>query len=336
MRQASGPLAAYRVLDLTDARGILCGKILGDLGADVVRVEPPAGNPARREGPFAGEAPDPERSLYWWASAENCRSLVADLGTLEGAARVRDLARRADFLIESFFPGFLDRLGFGWEALAALDHRRRTREGQHVDLSQFEASLHFLAPAILDYTGNGRVATRRGNADDRAAPHNAYPCAGTDQWCVIACEDEAEWRALCGAMGKPQWCGRSDFATPESRRRNAGELDRLIGRWTIAQEARARALARRLKPLGIPAGVVQSCADLHRDPQLAVRAAFQWLEHPEIGRAPYEAWPFRFSRTSGRLRRAPCLGEHTHEVLGELLAMSGEQVDRLITEGVLR
>ena len=218
--------------------------------------------------------------------------------------------------------------------LAALDHRRRTGEGQHVDLSQLEASLHFLAPAILDFTVNGRVADRRGNADDRAAPHNAYPCAGIDQWCVIACEDEAEWQALCGAMGKPEWCGRPDFATPESRGRNAAELDRLIGRWTIAQETRA--LARRLQRLGIPAAVVQSCADLHRDPQLAARGAFQWLEHPEIGRAPYEAWPFRFSRTPGRLRRAPCLGEHTHEVLGELLVLSRAEVERLIAEGVLR
>src|SRR3990172_8639826 len=117
MTQASGPLGAYRVLDLTDARGILCGKILRDLGADVARVEPPEGNPARREGPFAGETPDPERSLYWWAYAENSRSLLADLRTPEGVARVRDLARRADFFIESFPPGYLDGIGLGWEAL---------------------------------------------------------------------------------------------------------------------------------------------------------------------------------------------------------------------------
>lgn len=218
--------------------------------------------------------------------------------------------------------------------LAALDHRHRTGEGQHVDLSQFEASLHFLAPAILDYTVNGRVAIRRGNADDRAAPHNAYPCAGADQWCVVACEDEIEWEALCGAMGKPEWCGRPDFATAEARRENAEVLDRLIGRWTATQEARA--LVRRLQRLGVPAGVVQSCADLHKDPQLAARGAFQWLDHPEIGRAPYEAWPFKFSRTPGRLCRAPLLGEHTHEVLGDLLGMGREEVDRLIALGVLR
>lgn len=123
MAKASGPLAAYRVLDLTDARGILCGKILGDLGADVVRVEPPGGNPARREEPFASEGADPERSLYWWAYAANSRSLVADLGTPDGAARVRDLAGRADFVLESFTPGHLDSLGLGWDELARENPR---------------------------------------------------------------------------------------------------------------------------------------------------------------------------------------------------------------------
>jgi benzylsuccinate CoA-transferase BbsF subunit len=203
-----------------------------------------------------------------------------------------------------------------------------------VDLSQLEASLHFLGPAILDYTVNGRVAGRRGNLDERAAPHNAYPCAGQDRWCVIVCGDEPEWRALCGAMGEPGWCGRPEFATQASRRRNAEELDRLIGRWTATQESEA--VVARLQAVGVPAGMVQSCADLHRDPQLAARGTLTWVDHPEIGRAPYEGWAFRCSATPGRLRRAPCLGEHTHEVLAGRLGMSRAEVDRLIEEGALR
>ncbi|MBI4590298.1 MAG: CoA transferase [Candidatus Rokubacteria bacterium] len=218
--------------------------------------------------------------------------------------------------------------------LAALDHRRRTGEGQHVDLSQFEASLHFLAPAILDYAVNGRVAARRGNRDDGAAPHNAYPCAGPDRWCVIVCEDEADWRSLCRIMGEPEWCRRPEFASQESRRCNAEELDRLIGQWTVAQDPAS--LARQLQAVGVPGGVVQSCSDLHRDPQLSAWGAFRWLDHPEIGRAPYEAWPFRCSETPGQLRPAPCLGEHTHAVMTELLGMSRSEVDGLIHEGVLR
>jgi crotonobetainyl-CoA:carnitine CoA-transferase CaiB-like acyl-CoA transferase len=218
--------------------------------------------------------------------------------------------------------------------LAALDHRRRTGEGQHVDLSQLEASLHFLAPAILDYTVNGRVAGRRGNRDDRAAPHSAYPCAGVDRWCVIACESEAEWQALCRVMGEPAWCRRPEFATLAGRRKHADLLDAEIARWTAAQEPLA--LMERLQAGGVPAGVVQSCADLHQDPQLRAREAFRWLEHPEMGRAPYEGWAFRCSRTPGVLGRAPCLGEHTRDVLTELLGITGAEVDALIDEGVLR
>ncbi|MBI4241285.1 MAG: CoA transferase [Candidatus Rokubacteria bacterium] len=218
--------------------------------------------------------------------------------------------------------------------LAALDHRRRTGQGQHIDLSQLEASLHFLAPEILDYTVNGRVARRRGNADDRIAPHGAYPCAGEDRWCAIVCESEAQWQALCRAMGKPDWCRRPQFATAASRKRHEAELDRLIGEWTATQEAYA--LMDRLQRAGVPAGVVQSCADLHQDSQLKARGAFVWLEHPEMGRSPYEAWAFRCAASPGRLGRAPCLGEHTEEVLTEILGMTTAELRQLKEQGVFQ
>ena len=218
--------------------------------------------------------------------------------------------------------------------LAALDHRRRTGQGQHIDLSQLEAALHFLAPEILDYTVNGRVASRRGNADDRAAPHNAYPCAGEDRWCAIVCESEAEWQALCRVMGEPDSCRRPEFATAASRKRYETELDGLIGRWTSTQEPYA--LMERLQSAGVPAGVVQSCADLHQDPQLGAREAFVWLEHPEMGRSPYEAWAFRCAAGPGRLRPAPCLGEHTEAVLAEILGMTPDEVRSLKADGILR
>lgn len=218
--------------------------------------------------------------------------------------------------------------------LAALDHRRRTGEGQHIDLSQLEAALHFLAPEILDYTVNGRPARRRGNADDRAAPHNAYPCAGEERWCTIACETEAEWQALRRVMGEPGWCRRPEFATAESRKRHEGELDRLISQWTSTQEPFV--LMRRLQSAGVPAGVVQSCADLHQDPQLRAREAFVWLEHPAMGRSPYEAWAFRCTASPGRLRPAPCLGEHTEAVLAEILGMTPDEVRSLKADGILQ
>src|SRR5215207_11320081 len=115
-------LSPYRVLDLTDERGILCGQILADLGADVIAVEPPGGSPARRLGPFrrangASPAPDAE-SLFWWAYARNKRGITLDLDDEDGHAALLRLVAGADCVIESFDPGYLDRLGLGYEALA--------------------------------------------------------------------------------------------------------------------------------------------------------------------------------------------------------------------------
>lgn len=217
--------------------------------------------------------------------------------------------------------------------LAALDHRARTGEGQHIDVSQFETGLHFLAPEILDHAVNGRIAGRRGNAGDQAAPHGVYPCEGHDRWCAIACETEAQWQALCGVLDGEPWGTDPRFATLAQRKAHEGDLDTRLAAWTATQEAHA--LMARLQAAGVPAGVVQSCADLHRDPQLAAREAFVWLDHPEMGRTPYEAWAFRTVGRPGHLRRAPCLGEHTAEVLREVLGMAPAEIVRLTAEGVL-
>ena len=114
-------LAPYRVLDLTDERGLLAGKILADLGADVVQIEPPGGNPARNIGPFYGDDPQPEKSLFWWAYAANKRSITLDLEQKDGQALLKKMVGEADFLIESFTPGYLDTLGLGYDLLAEIN-----------------------------------------------------------------------------------------------------------------------------------------------------------------------------------------------------------------------
>ena len=114
-------LAPYRVLDLTDERGLLAGKILADLGADVVQIEPPGGNPARNIGPFYGDDPQPEKSLFWWAYAANKRSITLDLEQKGGQALLKKMVGEADFLVESFTPGYLDTLGLGYDLLAEIN-----------------------------------------------------------------------------------------------------------------------------------------------------------------------------------------------------------------------
>ena len=114
-------LSPYRVLDLTDERGLLCGRILGDLGADVIQVEPPGGSSARRAGPFYQDVPHPERSLFWWAYAGNKRGITLDLATSDGHALLLRLVARADFLIESFPPGYMKKLGLDYPSLRAIN-----------------------------------------------------------------------------------------------------------------------------------------------------------------------------------------------------------------------
>ena len=114
-------LEPYRVLDLTDERGLLAGKILADMGADVLQVEPPGGSPARNVGPFHGDDPQPEKSLFWWAYAANKRSITLNLEHKDGQELLKGLVAKADFLIESFSPGYLERLGLGYEKLAEIN-----------------------------------------------------------------------------------------------------------------------------------------------------------------------------------------------------------------------
>src|SRR5512136_9515 len=110
-------LGGYRVLDLADEKGLLCGKVLGDLGADVINIEPPGGNPARRIGPFYHDEPHSEKSLYWFAYGANRRGVTLDLQTADGRDIFRSLARTADIIVETFPPGHLGRLGLDYAEL---------------------------------------------------------------------------------------------------------------------------------------------------------------------------------------------------------------------------
>ena len=111
-------LSPYRVLDLTDQRGLLCGKILADLGADVIQIEPPGGSPARELGPFYHDESEPEKSLFWWAYTANKRGITLNIESTGGKNLLLKLVQDADFVIESFSPGYLDGLGLGYAGLA--------------------------------------------------------------------------------------------------------------------------------------------------------------------------------------------------------------------------
>ena len=218
--------------------------------------------------------------------------------------------------------------------LAALDHRRRTGEGQHIDAAQIEMALNFLAPEILDYQASGHVPTRMGNRARDAAPHGCYPCSGADRWCAIAIDSDAQWRALCGAMQKTHWSSDAELSTVEGRLARHDELDAGIGEWTRRREPRQ--VMESLQAAGVPAGVVQRSSDLLRDPQYAHRGFHHTLEHAEMGPVPYAGSQFRIrGYASGPRSAAPTLGQHSFEVMRDLLDMSDDEIAQAFGSGAI-
>ena len=218
--------------------------------------------------------------------------------------------------------------------LAALDYRERTGKGTHIDTAQYETGLQFMAPILLDYKINGKVASRNGNRDPAAAPHGAYPCKGDDIWCVISASSESDWESLCRAMGNPAWTKESRFATLQSRKEHEDELDQKIGAWTTGFTARE--ITEKLQASGIRAGIVNTMRDIYSDPQLKHRKQWVELEHPEIGKMHYQRPPFFLTKTpSGPERRDPLLGEHNGYFYQELLGISEKEYQELVAEGVI-
>jgi len=217
--------------------------------------------------------------------------------------------------------------------LAALDHRRRTGQGQHIDLSQAEAALHFLAPALLDTLVNDRVPTRDGNRDDLIAPHGCYRVAGNDAWIAIAVQDDARWKAFCERLGRPELAADPRFAKASDRLANSEALDSIVAELVAGCDGQE--LESRLQSAGIACHVVQDSAAVAADPQLAALGHFVALEEGGA-RTVVEATRSRLSRTPASVRPSiPTLGRDTFEVLEQVLGYDGEKIAELAIAGAL-
>lgn len=218
--------------------------------------------------------------------------------------------------------------------IAALMKRRRTGKGTHIDLSQLEAGVEFIVPAMLDYTANGRVANRDGNRYPYAAPHGVYPCRGDDRWCSIAVFSDEEWHRLCNVMGKPELATDGRFSTIAKRKQNEDELDAIVSGWTV--NLAAEEVMELCQQAGIASGIAKTSRDMQEDPQLAHRGFFRELEHREIGKHIYEAPPFKLSKTPCELNMAgACIGEHNEHVCTKILGFTDDEFVQLMADGVL-
>jgi len=216
--------------------------------------------------------------------------------------------------------------------LAALQYKKRTGKGQHLDISQYEAALHFVTPIVLDYIVNRRVLLRMGNRSNCAAPHGVYRCQGQDRWCAIAISTHEEWKSFCQVIGNPAWTKDPDFSTLQGRLEAGDKLDRLLEDWTLLHSPEE--VMALMQAAGVPAGVLESGEDLDHDPQLNHRGHYRELDHPEMGRCRFRGQSILLTRFPRAIKRSPCLGEHTDYVMTRLLDLSDEEFAKLMSEGV--
>jgi len=375
------------------------GKTLGQLGADVIKIESNIHPDFMRT-----IVPDPNNSPGFNESNRNHRVFGVNLKTEEGKELVGKLVKLADIVIENYRGDVMEGLGFDYESvrkikpdiiylssqgfgkigpysehkgygptlvassgllsfwrqpeeefgcggsfphpdnvaawqgvlavMAALDYRRRTGKGQHIDMAQVEVAASLIGEAQLDYTINGRNQEAIGNRSLYAAPHNTYKCKGGDKWCVITVFTNDEWERFRSAIGNPGWTKDPKFADISGRLKNVDELDKKVEEWTLQLEPDV--VMHTLQAEGVAASSVQGGYDMINDPQLQWRGAIEEMEHPVSGKRLYPSAPFNMSDMEfPENTPAPLLGQHTAEICRDLLNMSDKEIAKLKDEKIL-
>jgi benzylsuccinate CoA-transferase BbsF subunit len=220
--------------------------------------------------------------------------------------------------------------------LAALEHRDRCGQGQHIDLSEYEAVCTTIGPALMDAFMNHSEIVPRGNDDEHspAAPYGCYKCSGEDRWCVIAVFTENQWQSFREVLGNPAWAADEKFSSLTARKKHKEILDRHIGKWTSGQTAENAADC--LQQSGIAAGVVQNAEDLANDPQLTANDFFTSLNHSVLGEIKTDTYPIKFENCRpAPWKASPMLGDANQYVFEELLGMKKTTIQSYIERGII-
>ncbi len=230
-----------------------------------------------------------------------------------------------------------DHLGFVMGPtmmVAALLHSRRAGQGVTVDLAQIEGTAAVLGTTYLETSVNGDDPKPKGNHYALAVPHGCYRCQGEDRWCVVSVRDDAEWRSFCRVIGRAELISDERFTSLQSRLNNRMELDAIVKAWTEARPAEE--VMSRCQAAGIPASVVQTGADLLKDPQLRHRNYFSPFTDSLIGPFEIPRGGFLFRGMEEEPLRLPNrLGADNEQVLGELLGYDKATIEQWRQEEVL-
>ncbi len=215
---------------------------------------------------------------------------------------------------------------------AAVYHRRKTGDGQFIELAQYEATVHLLDTEPLEALINNEEPPRHGNRSNEYVPHGVFPCAGDDRWIALVARNDVEWTSLCRVLGLTELSRRDDLATLASRLGAISDVERAIA--TRTSELDAWTLAQQLQAVGVPASPVEDVGDLvGRDP---MREGFlKEIDHPAGISMLLQHEPVTWNGERFPLERAPFMGEHTAVVLSSLLGLTNEELADLAAAGVL-
>jgi crotonobetainyl-CoA:carnitine CoA-transferase CaiB-like acyl-CoA transferase len=399
MATASAPLAGVRVLDVSRVlAGPLCGQVLGDLGADVIKIERPGqGDDTRAWGPpFAGDF-----SAYFLSCNRNKRSLTLDLSHADGLAIFQQLVAKSDVVLENFraasavklglaperlleinprlvvcsISGFgrtgplADQPGYDYAAqgmsglmsitgpvdgppfkvgvavadvltglysaiaiLACLNARHQSGHGYTIDLALLDCAIAAQVNMVQAYLATGEVAPRQGNAHLQIVPYQLFATA--DGWLALCVGNDGQWQKFCAAAGRTDLAGDPRFSTNILRVENRDILVPVLEQLMAARSTRG--WEDLLDRAGVPYAPVWDHARLFAEPQVAARNMRVTVRDPQGRPVDLAGTPFHIGGAAlPPPVHPPALGQHTAEVLSELLGFNGSRIDELRHRGVI-
>jgi crotonobetainyl-CoA:carnitine CoA-transferase CaiB-like acyl-CoA transferase len=402
---ASGPLNGITILDLSRVlAGPSCTQMLGDLGAEILKVERPGiGDETRTWGPpflHDHEGRETTESGYYLSANRNKRSITINFSKPDGARLVRRLLDHCDVLIENFKVGGLAEYGLAFEQLkadfprlvycsitgygqsgpyasrpgydlmaqgaggimsvtgeadgppvkvgvavndvmsglyaavgilSALRHRDRTGQGQHIDIALLDAQVGWLYNVGLNYLLSGKVPGRWGTAHPNTVPYQVFPTS--DGHVILGANNDQQFRRLCEFAGVSEMASDPRFATNAQRLKHRTELVEALSELTRRHPTQHWVGG--LEAAGLPCGPVNTLDRVFDDPQVSHRGMKITMPHP-VADVPLIGSPLKLSETPvGYRRPPPLLGEHTNEVLGEVLGLDPDERQALRTAGII-
>jgi crotonobetainyl-CoA:carnitine CoA-transferase CaiB-like acyl-CoA transferase len=264
----------------------------------------------------------------------DCRAYGSTLEQGSGLPSVVGDANGPPVMSHTAFGDAVGGLNGCAAALTALIHARLTGKGQFIDLAQIECMMPFAAPWIVAHSIDGKAPVKYGNRHPDLVPHGCFPCAGSDNWIVVAVSSDAMWPKLARLLGRVDWVADEALKSAAGRRRIESEIEAAIAQWTSMRGPDDAMTA--LQAAGVASGVARLPIELLNDPQLHATGFIQEIDRAFIGKHPQPSMPFRETEKPFSIRSAPpTLGEHNREILGGLLGLSDAEIDALARDGII-